>query len=81
MRQASSSWASSRTPGVRGSKSVDHLGFSFPDLDAAAVEIKKKGVQFQTEPRPFTNAMGQNMKISFIVGPDNVRIEVVQPKA
>jgi len=62
-------------------RSVDHLGFAFPDLDAAAVEIKKKGVQFQTEPRPFKNAMGENMKISFIVGPDNVRIEVVQPKA
>ena len=30
---------------------------------------------------PFTNAAGQNMKISFVVGPDDVRIEVVQPKA
>ena len=43
--------------------------------------MKKKGVAFQTEPRPFTNAAGQNMKISFVVGPDDVRIEVVQPKA
>jgi predicted enzyme related to lactoylglutathione lyase len=62
-------------------RSIDHLGFAFPDLDAAAAEIKKKGVTFQAEPRPFTNAAGQNMKISFIVGPDDVRIEVVQPKA
>jgi predicted enzyme related to lactoylglutathione lyase len=62
-------------------RSIDHLGFAFPDLDAAAAEIKKKGVAFQTEPRPFTNAAGQNMKISFVVGPDDVRIEVVQPKA
>jgi predicted enzyme related to lactoylglutathione lyase len=62
-------------------RSVDHLGFAFPDLDAAAAEMKKKGVAFQTEPRPFTNAAGQNMKISFVVGPDDVRIEVVQPKA
>ena len=62
-------------------RSIDHLGFAFPDLDAAAAEIKKKGVVFQTEPRPFTNASGQNMKISFVVGPDDVRIEVVQPKA
>ena len=30
---------------------------------------------------PFTNAAEQNMKISFVVGPDDVRIEVVQPKA
>jgi predicted enzyme related to lactoylglutathione lyase len=62
-------------------RSIDHLGFAFPDLDAAAAEMKKKGVMFQTEPRPFTNAAGQNMKISFVVGPDDVRIEVVQPKA
>ena len=62
-------------------RSIDHLGFAFPDLDAAAVEMKKKGVTFQAEPRPFTNAAGQNMKISFVVGPDGVRIEVVQPKA
>ena len=62
-------------------RSIDHLGFAFPDLDAAAAEMKKKAVAFQTEPRPFTNASGQNMKISFVVGPDDVRIEVVQPKA
>ena len=62
-------------------RSIDHLGFAFDDLDAAAAEMKKKGVTFQTEPRPFTNAAGQNMKISFVVGPDDVRIEVVQPKA
>jgi catechol 2,3-dioxygenase-like lactoylglutathione lyase family enzyme len=62
-------------------RSIDHLGFAFDDLDAAAAEMKKKGVAFQTEPRPFTNAAGQNMKISFVVGPDDVRIEVVQPKA
>ena len=62
-------------------RAIDHLGFAFPDLDAAAVEMKKKGVVFQTEPRAFTNAAGQNMKISFVVGPDGVRIEVVQPKA
>jgi catechol 2,3-dioxygenase-like lactoylglutathione lyase family enzyme/predicted enzyme related to lactoylglutathione lyase len=62
-------------------RSIDHLGFAFPDLDAAAAEMKKKGIVFQAEPRPFTNAAGQNMKISFVVGPDDVRIEVVQPKA
>ena len=48
---------------------IDDLGFAFPDLDTAAVEMKKKGVTFQTEPRPFTNAAGQNMKISFVVVP------------
>jgi len=66
--------------GTQG-RSIDHLGFAFADLDAAAADMKKKGIVFQAEPRPFTNALGQNMKISFVVGPDNVRIEVVQPKA
>jgi catechol 2,3-dioxygenase-like lactoylglutathione lyase family enzyme len=68
-------------PAATQGRSIDHLGFAFPDLDAAAAEMKKKGVAFQAEPRPFTNAAGQNMKISFVVGPDDVRIEVVQPKA
>jgi catechol 2,3-dioxygenase-like lactoylglutathione lyase family enzyme len=60
-------------------RSIDHLGFGFPDLDAAATTMKQQGVQFQMEPRPFTNALGQDMKISFVTGPDDVRIEVVQP--
>ena len=48
-------------------------------LHAAAVEIKGKGVPFDMEPRPYTNPLGQEMKISFIYGPDDVWIEVVQP--
>ena len=60
-------------------RSIDHLGWGFADLDAAAEEIRGKGVEFQTEPRPYTNPLGQDMKISFIMGPDDVRIEVVQP--
>ena len=48
---------------------------------AAAEEIKGKGVEFQVEPRPFTNPLGQDMLISFVVGPDGVRIEIVQPQA
>ena len=32
------------------------------------------------EPRPFTNPLGEGMLISFVVGPDGVRIEIVQPR-
>jgi catechol 2,3-dioxygenase-like lactoylglutathione lyase family enzyme len=60
-------------------RSVDHIGFSFPNLDAAAAEIKGKGVAFETEPRPLTPPSPSAVKISFITGPDNVRIEVVEP--
>ena len=62
-------------------RAIDHLGWQYPDLRAAAEEIKGKGVEFQMEPRPFTNPLGQDMLISFVVGPDGVRIEIVQPQA
>jgi catechol 2,3-dioxygenase-like lactoylglutathione lyase family enzyme len=58
-------------------RAIDHLGFSFPDLDAAAVTMKQKGVQFQQEPHPITSP--SSAKISFVAGPDSVRIEVVEP--
>jgi catechol 2,3-dioxygenase-like lactoylglutathione lyase family enzyme len=60
-------------------RAIDHLSWSFSDLDAAAIDIKSKGVEFQMEPRDYTNPLGQDMKISFVIGPDNVRIEIVQP--
>lgn len=55
-------------------RSMDHLGWNFPDLDAAAEEMKSKGVEFTMEPRDY-----RGIRISFVAGPDGVRIEVVQP--
>ncbi len=55
-------------------RSIDHLGFSTPDLDAAADALKAKGVNFSLNPVPFGK-----LRISFIDGPDGVRIEYVQP--
>jgi catechol 2,3-dioxygenase-like lactoylglutathione lyase family enzyme len=60
-------------------RSIDHLGFSLPDLDAGAAEIKQKGITFQSEPRAITPPSPVAAKVSFIIGPDNVRIEVVEP--
>lgn len=60
-------------------RAVDHIGFSFPDLEAAAAEMKGKGITFDTEPRPLTPPSPSSVKISFITGPDAVRIEVVEP--
>ena len=62
-------------------RAFDHLGWQFPDLRTAAEEIKRKGVEFTIEPRPFTNPLGEDMLISFVTGPDGVRIEIVQPQA
>jgi len=66
-------------PAPSKGRAIDHLSWGFSDLDAAAVEIKGKGVPFDMEPRPYTNPLGQEMKISFVYGPDDVWIEVVQP--
>jgi hypothetical protein len=41
------------------------------------VTMKQKGVQFQQEPHPITSP--SSAKISFVAGPDSVRIEVVEP--
>ncbi|MCZ6853156.1 MAG: VOC family protein [Gammaproteobacteria bacterium] len=57
-------------------RAIDHLGWSFPDLDAAAVDLKARGVKFTMEPRPY-----RNLRIAFIEGPDGVSIELVQPAA
>ena len=58
---------------------IDHLGFGFADLDTAAAEIKQKGITFDQEPRAIDGPTS-SAKISFINGPDAVRIEVVEPR-
>ena len=55
-------------------RAMDHLGWNFPDLEAAAKELKAKGVKFTLEPRPY-----KTVKIAFVEGPEGVRIELVEP--
>ena len=54
---------------------IDHLGFRPTNLDAAAAELKAKGVKFTMEPR--VNASNGH-HIAFAEGPGGVRIELVQ---
>ncbi|HTM53483.1 MAG TPA: VOC family protein [Pirellulales bacterium] len=56
-------------------RSIDHLGWSFADLDAAAVELKARTVHFEAEPFVFGTS-----KIAFIVDPWGTRIELVDRK-
>lgn len=65
--------------GPTDGRAVDHLGFSFADLDASVAELKHKGIKFREDVRSVTNAAGDTLKITFIVGPDDVLIELVQP--
>lgn len=60
-------------------RAVDHLGFSFANLDESVAELKSKGVKFRDDVRTVTNPIGETLKIAFVIGPDDVTIEVVQP--
>ena len=57
-------------------RAIDHLGWAFADLEAAAADLKAKGVEFTLNPIPF-----RDLKIAFVEGPHGVRIELVQPAA
>ena len=62
--------------GTQG-RSVDHLGFSFPHLDTAIAEMKEDSVEVTMEPRDVASPTAA--RIAFVNGPDDARIEVVQP--
>jgi catechol 2,3-dioxygenase-like lactoylglutathione lyase family enzyme len=56
---------------------IEHIGLVVDDMDAAAAELRGKGVVFvvePTSPRP-------GVKIAFIQAPDGVRIEILQRDA
>ena len=55
-------------------RSFDHLGWKFADLTAAESELKSNGVEFTMDPREF-----RTIRIAFAQGPDDVRIELVEP--
>ncbi|MBI3737176.1 VOC family protein [Candidatus Sumerlaeota bacterium] len=52
---------------------IDHIGFSFPDLDAKMKEFEAAGIKILQPAR----AMGK-IKFGFIVDPNGVKIEVMQ---
>ena len=58
-------------------RAFDHLGWKFPDLRAAAAEIRGKGVDFDIEPHLFTTPLGEVMLRAFVTGPDGVRIQLM----
>jgi catechol 2,3-dioxygenase-like lactoylglutathione lyase family enzyme len=77
------------TGGSKGS-SVDHLGFSVPDLRAAVDKIKANGFRMVTKeeaPAPWVvtddigRQQGRDIAIAFAMGPDDVKVEIVEVKA
>ena len=64
-------------PATTEGRAIDHVGFVVSDLDAAAVEMRGAGVTFQQEPAVPENGRSA-AKRAFLVGPDNVRLAVVE---
>ncbi len=53
---------------------TDHIGLLVNDLDATAEELKNRGVFFEVDPY----VIRPGLKIAFIQGPDQLRIELLQ---
>ena len=77
------------TGGSKGS-SVDHLGFSVPNLRAAVDKIKANGfrmVSKEEAPQPWVvtddigRQAGRDIAIAYAMGPDDVKVEIVEVKA
>ncbi|MEW6127470.1 MAG: VOC family protein [Acidobacteriota bacterium] len=57
---------------------VDHIGFSFDNLEEALDKLRKDGVKVTDEIR---SVAGGKIKYAFIEGPDKMRIEVIEGHA
>jgi lactoylglutathione lyase len=56
---------------------LDHFGLIVQGIDAAAAELKARGVQFTMEPKQAR----PGVRIAFIRGPQNVSIELLERTA
>ncbi len=55
---------------------TDHFGLRVPDVDATVAELRRRGVTIEVEPKDFN----PNLRIAFVKGPDDMRIELVQTR-
>jgi catechol 2,3-dioxygenase-like lactoylglutathione lyase family enzyme len=56
---------------------ADHFGLQVSDVDATVEELRRRGVFIEVEPWDFS----PGSRIAFVKGPDEVRIELVQPRS
>lgn len=61
-------------PGTR--HGLEHFGIRTDDIEAAVTDLKAKGVRFIEEIR---QSPATGSKIAFLMAPDNVMIELLQP--
>ena len=55
---------------------TNHFGLEVTDIDATVAELRSRGVTIEVEPWDFR----PGMRIAFVKGPDDVRIELVQTR-
>ncbi len=65
------------TPPPGSTYGLEHLGIVTDDLDAAVAELKAKGVNFVQEITNFR----PGIRISFLLGPDDTLIELLERKS
>ena len=53
----------------------DHIGLEVEDIDAAYNDLTERGFLFFTPPEDI-----QNLRIAFFKGPEDITIELVQPR-
>jgi len=53
---------------------LDHFGLRVDNLEDAVAELKRRGAEFAVEPR----TIRPGVKIAFVRGPDDVRIELLE---
>ena len=55
-------------------RGLDHFGLRVSNINEAAAELKRRGAEFISEPR----TLRPGLKIAFIRGPENIRIELLE---
>ena len=58
----------------KGSRGMDHFGFTVKNLEQTVEDLKKKGAKVSAGP----NVSAAGVKFAFIDGPDGIRIELVE---
>ena len=58
----------------KGSRGLDHIGFTVKELEKTVEDLKKRGAKISIGP----SAGGPGVKYAFLDGPDGIRIELVE---
>jgi catechol 2,3-dioxygenase-like lactoylglutathione lyase family enzyme len=65
--------SSELVPG-KGSRGLDHIGFTVKDLEKTVEDMKKQGAKFSVG----ITAGAAGVKYAFVDGPDGIRIELIE---